>query len=69
MSADCNSCSFYVYDEEYDAYDCQVNMDEDDYVRLMCDKNSSCPYYQADDEYKIVRKQMQKKGFSQKQQK
>ena len=31
MSADCNSCSFYVYDEEYDAYDCQVNMDEDDY--------------------------------------
>lgn len=58
MTTDCNSCSFYVYDEEYEEYDCQVNMDEDDYVRLMSDSRYACPYYQADDEYKIVRKQM-----------
>ena len=35
MAADCNSCSFYVYDEDYEEYDCQVNMDEDDYARIM----------------------------------
>lgn len=54
-SGDCNSCSFYVYDEDYM---CQVNMDEDDVVRLMSDESYDCPYYQLDDEYRIVRKQM-----------
>lgn len=58
MAGDCNSCSFYVYDEDYEEYDCQVNMDEDDYVRLMSDSRFECPYYQQDDEYKIVRRQM-----------
>lgn len=58
MGNDCNSCSYYVYDEEYEDYFCQVNMDEDDYVRLMTDNRSACPYYQNDNEYKIVRKQM-----------
>jgi len=36
---ECDSCSFYVYDEDYDDYMCQVNMDEDDVVRLMTDAN------------------------------
>lgn len=58
MANDCNSCTFYVYDEEYEDYYCQVNMDEDDYGRLMCDEKFECPYYQLDDEYKIVRHQM-----------
>ncbi|MBQ3544868.1 MAG: hypothetical protein IJA34_07790 [Lachnospiraceae bacterium] len=58
MSADCNSCSFYVYDEEYEEYFCQVNMDEDDYFRLISNDRFECPYYQLYDEYKIVRKQM-----------
>jgi Holliday junction resolvasome RuvABC DNA-binding subunit len=58
IAGDCNSCGFYVYDDEYEDYDCQVNMDEDDYVRLMSDIKFECPYYQLDDEYKIVRKQM-----------
>ncbi len=58
MAGDCNSCSFFVYDEEYEEYNCQVNMDEDDYVRIMSDSRNECPYYQLDNEYKIVRKQM-----------
>ena len=57
MAADCNSCSFYLYDEDYEEYDCQVNMDEDDYARIMTNHRFECPYYQYDDEYKIVRKQ------------
>ena len=58
MGSDCNNCNFYVFDEEYEDYYCQVNMDEDDYVRLLTDQRYSCPYYQSDDEYKVVRKQM-----------
>ena len=57
-SAGCEYCSNYVYDEDYEDYMCQVNMDEDDVVRLMSDESYDCPYYQLDDEYRIVRKQM-----------
>lgn len=57
VGSSCDSCSFYIYDEDYDDFMCQVNMDEDDMVRLMYDEKYECPYYQLDDEYKIVRKQ------------
>lgn len=56
-SGSCDTCSFYVYDEDYEDYMCQVNMDEDDVVRLMTDQKYTCPYYQYDNEYLIVRKQ------------
>ena len=35
-----------------------VNMDEDDYYRLMSGNNKECPYYQDGDEYKVVRHQI-----------
>lgn len=54
----CDNCSNYVYDEEYEDYNCMVNMDEDDAGRFMQDSHYECPYFQQDDEYKIVRKQM-----------
>ncbi len=54
----CDSCANYEYDEEYDGYFCDVNMDEDDHMRFMSSSQYNCPYYQLDDEYKIVRKQM-----------
>lgn len=55
---DCDNCSNYVYDEEYEDYECMVNMDEDDMEKIMHGSRYQCPYYQSDDEYKIVRKQM-----------
>ncbi len=58
VGGSCDTCSFFVYDEDYDDYMCQVNMDEDDAGRLMADASYVCPYYQLDDEYRIVRKQM-----------
>ncbi len=53
----CETCSHYVYDEEYDEYICMINLDEDDYARLMSGQDYECPYYNAYDEYKIVRRQ------------
>ncbi len=58
MSSNCDTCANNVYDEEYECYECSVNMDEDDLVRYLSSAESSCPYYQLYDEYKIVRKQM-----------
>ena len=46
------------YDEEYEEYVCDVNMDEDDLARFLSDKREHCPYYYNGDEYRVVRKQM-----------
>lgn len=54
----CDSCVNYVYDEEYEEYNCEVNLDEDDMVRFLNSKYEACPYYRLDDEYGVVRKQM-----------
>lgn len=51
----CDTCKNYYFDEEYEAYVCMVAMDEDDVYRLH--SNQTCPYYQSDDDYLIVRKQ------------
>lgn len=60
MSSDvnCESCNNYIYDEEYDEYYCCMNLDEDEYGRIMQDSHYHCPYYAYMDEYKVVRKQI-----------
>ncbi len=58
MGICCDNCAYYTYDEEYEEYVCDVNMDEDDYGRLMSTGFKSCPYYRDGDEYKVVRGQM-----------
>lgn len=56
-TANCE-CSNYVYDEEYGYYTCDVDLDEDEMGRFMTNTFQNCPYFQMNDEYKIVRKQM-----------
>lgn len=60
MSAksNCDCCSNYIYNEEEDYYECVVNLDEDEYGRFLKNSFDNCSYFQLDDEYKIVRKQM-----------
>ena len=53
----CDFCNNLVYDE-IESYVCDVNMDEDDYARFLSSSRTYCPYYQSNDEYKIVRHQM-----------
>ena len=55
----CESCTYYIYDEDYESYVCDKNMDEDEYIRLMTDRYFQCPFYRNGDEYAVVRKQMQ----------
>ena len=51
-------CAYYVYDEDYECYVCDIIMDEDEYMRFMSDSHFSCPYYRNGDEYAVVRKQI-----------
>lgn len=54
----CETCEFYDYDEELDAYVCDVNLDQDEMVDFLGRNTGSCPYYRYYDEYKSVHKQI-----------
>ena len=56
--ASCDSCAFYEYDEDDEAYYCSVNMDEDDMYRMQMQQYRNCPYYRSGDEYAVVRHQI-----------
>lgn len=58
MKTNCESCLNYIYDDEYDCYDCGVSLDEDEMGHMLGDSHYSCPFFQYNDEYKIVRKQI-----------
>ena len=44
----CESCVFYLYDEEYDDYVCDMDLDEDEMAR---------PFWRPGDDYLTARKQ------------
>jgi hypothetical protein len=58
MQISCDDCAYFEYDEDDEMYYCSVNMDEDDYVRLLQSGYRNCPYYRNGDEYRVVRHQM-----------
>lgn len=58
MQGTCETCAYYTYDEDYESYVCDVDMDEDEYMHLMSDRHYACPYYRNGDEYAVVRRQM-----------
>ena len=57
-SGSCDTCAYYAYDDDMEEYVCDMDIDEDDYVRLMQNKFKGCPYYKDGDEYKVVRHQI-----------
>lgn len=58
MDSLCDNCWYNEYDDEKDVCYCSLVLDEDEYVRLMQDKNKTCRYFRpSGDEYDIVRKQ------------
>ena len=57
-STNCESCEFYDYDEELDAYVCDMSLDEDEMANFLGKRTDGCPYYRFYDEYKSVHKQI-----------
>lgn len=58
MESNCESCVHFGYDEEFDEYFCEVDLDEDEIQKFLIDAFRNCPYYRLEDEYKTARKQM-----------
>ena len=46
----CETCAYFVFDEDYEEYICSADMDEDDYARLMQDGSRKCPFWWNGDE-------------------
>ena len=60
--AQCESCAYYAYDEEYEEYYCTADLDEDDVYEMelrgsFSPGGASCRFYRNGDEYAVVRKQ------------
>lgn len=60
MAELCDTCWYNSYDEEDDQYYCELQLDEDEYAKLLQreQQGKPCKYYRKDiGEYGIVRKQ------------
>jgi len=53
----CETCAYYAYDEDWESYFCEINLDEDEMMRFMQGSFSNCPYWRNGDEYALVRHQ------------
>ena len=58
MATRCEECAYFVYDDEYEEYLCEIDLDEDEVARFYSDSHYNCPNYRNGDEYKVVRHQM-----------
>ena len=57
MSGKCESCVFYMFDEDYDDYVCDMDLDEDDMVRFLAGRADDCPFWRPGDDYRTARRQ------------
>ncbi len=53
----CEECAYFTWDEDYECYVCEQDLDEDDLGRFIENKMYQCPFYRNGDEYAVVRKQ------------
>lgn len=54
----CDTCLYYEYDDDYECYTCEMDLDEDEMYKFLTDSWKSCPYYRNNDEYEVVKHQM-----------
>ena len=54
----CENCLNFIFDENFNTYYCDINLDEDEMYRFMSNSFSNCPYFQFNHEYKTVNKQI-----------
>lgn len=54
----CDLCVYNVYDDDYECYCCEMNLEEDEMEKYIRSTFDNCPYFRFADEYRIVKKQM-----------
>ena len=41
----CEACAYYSYDEDYECYICEMDLDEDEMLKFLSSTFDACPYY------------------------
>lgn len=44
-AVNCEYCVNYSYDDDYECYTCEVNLDEDEMVKFITGNFHQCPYF------------------------
>ena len=57
MATSCESCGNFVYDEDYEYYVCEMDLDEDEMSRFLSSDTGDCPFWRPGDDYLTARKQ------------
>ena len=52
--ANCETCQYAYIDEVTGEPVCDLNLDEDEYIRFMENRSKECPYYKNGDEYQTT---------------
>ena len=52
--SNCETCQYAYIDEVTGEPVCDLNLDEDEYIRFMENKSKDCPYYRNGDEYQTT---------------
>ena len=58
IMASCETCQYAQIDEFTGEAFCDLDLDEDEALRLSQRRSKECPFYKDGDEYKTVRHQM-----------
>ena len=53
----CENCVNYKYEEDYDCYICDMDLDEDEMVLFLQHQYTACPYFSFSDDYKLAGRQ------------
>ena len=40
----CEACAYYSYDEDYECYICEMDLDEDEMLKFLSSTFDACPY-------------------------
>ena len=43
----CEACAYYSYDEDYECYICEMDLDEDEMLKFLSSTFDACPYYRS----------------------
>ena len=60
QGANCEYCVNYSYDDDYECYTCDMNLDEDEMYRFITGTYHDCPYFRMGDEYRVVKNRCKK---------
>lgn len=58
QKSSCEYCLYYHYNEEYECYECGINLDEDEMMGFLSNTYYRCTHFRFGDDYTIVKKQI-----------